>query len=154
MSHVALKLTTTQAKFEMVTAAFEFLVNDWEEKRRLFVSQNHALLNASDYADFMWQEIFNDPNYVAVLEMLLAARGDPKLQESLSSLIEQLSVTRLQIWRSIFGTDHSDEKTETLMRMTICLFRGMSMQDLLEKDAKNYKPLMLRYWKQMLMSNL
>lgn len=137
-------------KLDVVTASFEYLLQDWEAKRRTFVEHHNGELDVKQYADFLWDEVFRDPNYVAALEMLLAARGDAQLQRQLALLLEELSVTRLQIWQSVFSDMLSKTKGATLMRMTICMFRGLSMQRLLEADGDDHSQEMIETWKEFL----
>lgn len=141
-------------KYELVTAAFEYLMGEWEEKRRKFATENNEEPDAAAYVEFLWAEVFNDPNYVATLEMLLAARGDPKLKAKLTELLQELSEFRLKIWRTVFHGMLTEQESNTLMRMTICLFRGMSMQSSLDPEALKYHRAMLQNWTEFLTSKL
>ncbi len=141
-------------KYELVTAAFEYLLSEWEDKRKRFVLQQGGEPAAAAYVEFLWAEVFNDPNYVATLEMLLAARGDPKLKARLTELLQELSEFRLKIWHTVFREAMSERESNTLMRMTICLFRGMSMQSSLDPEALQYHRSMLDNWTKFLTEKL
>jgi len=137
-------------KFDLVSAAFAYLLNRWETKQDAFLAAHDGQPHANDYTDYLWDEVFNDPYYMAALEIILAARGDARLQQAVSTQLANLSEARLQIWDSVFGRNADVEQTRTLIRMTVCLFRGMSMQHLLEQDQEDYRPRMLDYWKRVL----
>lgn len=135
------------SKLDLVIAAFSYLLVDWERRRIEHVEQNKENFGIENYLQFLWDEIFNDPYYVAMLEMLLAAKGDPKLKDRLTSELGQFSQIRLSIWRSLFAGVMPDRRSETLMRMTICLFRGMSMQSSLDMEAEDFNSRIIDLWK-------
>lgn len=124
------------SKMELVTAAFSFLVNQWEVKRAAHLKASGTSFTIEGYLDFLWDEVFNDPYYVAALEMLLAAKGDEKLEGALTAELEKFSDVRVSIWRSLLCNSLPVDQADTLMHMTTCLFRGMSMQSALDADSE------------------
>jgi len=134
-------------KLDLVTAAFSYLINNWESKRRDFFESAGDNLNIESYLDFLWREIFNDPFYSAALEMLLAAKGDQKLERALTKIREKHGTLRIQIWRSILSEKAHEKDIDEFMKMTICLFRGMSLQSSLEDGNKNSNLKMIERWK-------
>ena len=120
-------------KVDLVSAAFDSILEEWERKRLKFRQESIDPTNIELYIRFLWEEIFNHPQYVAMLELMLAARGDEKLRKQLTTSLKLLTTNRQKNWRAILGHDINSEKYDTLMMMTTCLLRGMSMQEVLEQ---------------------
>jgi AcrR family transcriptional regulator len=142
------------SKFDLVTAAFSYLLSQWETKRSAYLETRGADFDAKGYIDFLWEEIFNGRYYVAMLEIMLAARADERLKNALGSELKKYSGVRISIWRSFFFPAISPEQSDTLMQMTICLFRGMSMQSSLDAEAETLNTSILNFWRAFLSSQI
>ncbi len=137
-------------KLDLVTAAFSYLINNWESKRREFLESAGASLSIDSYLDFLWEEIFNDPYYLAALEMLLAAKGEPQLEKALTEIRDKHGTLRVKIWRLLLREKAQENDIDEFMKMTICLFRGMSLQSSLEDGNKHSNLRMIEKWKKYL----
>lgn len=116
-------------KVKLVSAAYEYLLKEWEDKRLKFMQKPMAPMKVEEYVRFLWKEIFNHPQHVAMLELMLAARGDKKLRQELNKSLKGLTLSRHELWGSVIGHRLQSDKNETLMLMTTCLLRGLSMQE-------------------------
>ena len=119
-------------KVQLVSAAYEYLLRDWEDKRLKFIQNSTAPKKVDVYVRFLWKEIFNHPQHVAMLELMLAARGDEKLRQELNKSLNSLSLSRHELWKSVIGHRLQSDDDETLMLMTTCLLRGLSMQETID----------------------
>ena len=128
-------------KYDLVITSFKYLLQDWEYKR------------AESYIRFLWKEIFGHPQYVAALELMLAARGDEQLHQGLVESLNELSALRQALWRQIFEGTGAEQDRDIIMQMTVCLFRGLSMQGSLE-EANGHEGDVINMWIAMLNDRL
>lgn len=77
-----------------------------------------------------WKMMTNTPAYRALLEILIAARTDEKLQDRISDNLHKwndaMDEHSVQMYRSVEGTD---EDVKALLTMTRSLMRGLVIQD-------------------------
>ena len=140
------------SKFDLVTESFRFLLRDWESRRERFWQEQDAKVTPERYIRFLWDEIYGHPQYVASLEMMLASRGDEKLHESLVSSLSELTEVREAMWRRLTPVQESGLTADTssnLMRMTMCLLRGLSLQGTISEED-NFSEETLNTWIEMI----
>lgn len=77
-----------------------------------------------------WQRMINTPGYRALLEILIAARTDEKLQQRISDNLHRwnkaMDEQAMATYRAVNGTD---EDVVALLTMTRSLMRGLVIQD-------------------------
>ena len=82
-----------------------------------------------------WKRMTNTPAYRALLEILVAARTDQKLQDRISDDLHQwnkaLDQQSVDTFRAVNGTD---EDVIALLTMTRSLMRGLIIQDRYAED--------------------
>lgn len=78
----------------------------------------------------IWKRMTNTPAYRALLEILIAARTDEKLQDRISDNLHKwndaMDEQSILMYRSVCGTD---EDVKALLTMTRSLMRGLVIQD-------------------------
>lgn len=132
------------AKDDLVTESFRYILNEWEERCARYMASESS--SPSGYLEFLWSDVVNDPYYISTIEILLAARENLDLQGRLSELNKQFGQVRTGIWRSLFAEGLGD-KSDALLRMTVYLYRGMKMQDLLDTETSKINSQILDLWK-------
>ena len=84
-----------------------------------------------------WRLMTNTPAYRALLEILIAARTDEKLQDRISDNLhawnKALDEQSLETFQSVGGTD---KDVVDLLTMTRSLMRGLVIQDRYSQDPK------------------
>ncbi|TNE33464.1 MAG: TetR/AcrR family transcriptional regulator [Alphaproteobacteria bacterium] len=136
-------------KIELVNASFKYLLQDWENKRAEVVGGTETEISAESYIRFLWKDIFGHPQYVAALEMMLAARGDERLHQGLVEALKELTDLRRTMWHNIFAGTAAEKNRELFMEMTVCLFRGLSMQGSIE-EQNGHRDQIIDMWIDML----
>ncbi|MAL80693.1 MAG: hypothetical protein CMN55_16570 [Sneathiella sp.] len=140
-------------KYDLVITSFKYLLQDWEYKRAAVVGDAAVQITVESYIRFLWKEIFGHPQYVAALELMLAARGDEQLHQGLVESLNELSALRQALWRQIFEGTGAEQDRDIIMQMTVCLFRGLSMQGSLE-EANGHEGDVINMWIAMLNDRL
>jgi len=140
-------------KYDLVIASFKYLLSDWEAKRAAVISDLGDEINLENYVRFLWKEIFSHPQYVAALELMLAARGDEQLHQGLVESLNELTELRQTLWRQIFEGTGAERDRDIIMQMTVCLFRGLSMQGSLE-ESNGHQSDVINMWIEMLTDRL
>ena len=116
-------------KHKLVCAAFEYVLQEWEDQRAILVDkQSTSPITVEDFIRYLWGTYFNHPYYLAILELMLAARGDKKLRRDLTKSVKHMSEQRHLMWRAVFEDTLAEEELEVFMVMTASLFRGLAMQ--------------------------
>ncbi|MBR0680906.1 TetR/AcrR family transcriptional regulator [Roseomonas eburnea] len=114
-------------KADMLVAAFEHLLQNWEEARQeAFGGTDLRDVPFEVYLRFVWREIFSKPSYIAALELMLAARVDKELGERLRRALDSPASQRNLRWHQILRFPDV-RKEEQFQHMTLCLLRGMAI---------------------------
>ncbi len=139
------------SKQALVVAATEHLFQGFvDEVAPLAAAMRENELTLDGFVERMWEKFFAGRFFYASLELIVAARSDPALKDQLIPLIRRLHRGLDDIWYRYFrGTDISPARVDTLLNMTLCLFRGMAVQAVLREDPAYYREL-LDAWKEIL----
>lgn len=70
-----------------------------------FMSQNDGTPMLEDTVRYLWREVFNRPDYIAAIELMLAARQDGPLRTKLQELLANWTVARDDMFRRVAGRD-------------------------------------------------
>ncbi|WP_298496822.1 TetR/AcrR family transcriptional regulator [uncultured Maritimibacter sp.] len=133
-------------KIDLVVAAFDALVNEWNETDRAFTKARAGEIDIADYLTFAWEAVFNHPHYVAAIEIMLATQGDPELARRLKDLMRGPQRLRFESWQTVFAHRLSPEQQKVFSDMTVCLYRGMALQFTVAGLDKEGMDRMLRTW--------
>jgi hypothetical protein len=78
---------------------------------------------------YLWKEVFSRSDYVAAIELMLAARHDAPLRERLQASLASWTVARDDTFRRVAGLDDDMSKTATFLKLNFCVLRGMAIYD-------------------------
>ncbi len=87
----------------------------------------------------------------AAVELWVAARTDPELRRSLLPVDRALGHATLQFYRQIIGEDADEQRTETLLLLTVNLIRGLALDAMIGGDEKR-RTALLREWKALMLA--
>jgi AcrR family transcriptional regulator len=123
-------------KVDILAAAFEHLLNGWKERRAVLMHRD-GKPTLDETLRYLWREVFNRPDYIAAIELMLAARHDEPLRARLQGLLATWTVARDDMFRRIAGLDGDLEKASTFLRLNFCVLRGMALYDTLNISDPN-----------------
>jgi AcrR family transcriptional regulator len=129
-------------KVDILAAAFEHLLDGWKERRAQLMHQQKGTPNLEETLRYLWREVFNRPDYIAAIELMLAARHDEPLRAKLQALLATWTVARDDMFRRIAGLDGDLEKASTFLRLNFCVLRGMALYDGLNSPSDLNEPVL------------
>lgn len=133
-------------KHSLVCAAFEYVLQEWEQSRQSFAkAHTTAPIRLRAFVEHLWRYYFDQSHYLAVLDMLLASRGDEALRRDLAELIAQMSDQRRQLWRAALGQSVPEAELEVIMTMSSSFLRGYATQAMIE-DSDTSAEDMIAMW--------
>ena len=138
-------------KIDLIVAATEHLFNEFAEN---IDELARATLNGSGtleaFIDQIWERFFGDRFMYASLEPIVASRSDQDLHNRLVPLIKNLHASLDKTWLTFFkGNNAVIGRSDVLLNLTLCLFRGMVVQSVLRKDSQYFADL-LSAWKRII----
>ena len=116
-------------KADVLAAAFDYLLASWEQRRSAMLAIPGATISIDEMLRYLWREVFNQPDYVAAIELMLAARHDAPLRTRLQESLATWTVARDDTFRRVAGLDGDLEKTATFMKLNFAVLRGMAIYD-------------------------
>lgn len=139
------------AKIELIVAATEHLFNEFatnvDELARATKDGDSTL---EVFIDEIWARFFSGRFMYASLELIVASRSDTDLHDRLVPLIKNLHTSLDKTWLTFFkGNDVAFGRSDVLLNLTMCLFRGMVVQSVLRDDPQYYSDL-LTTWKRII----
>jgi len=132
-------------KVDILAAAFEYLLDGWRERRMQLMSQNDGTPTLEETVRYLWREVFNRPDYIAAIELMLAARHDGPLRTKLQELLANWTVARDDMFRRVAGLDGDLDKASTFLRLNFCVLRGMALYEGLNETSDLNEPV-LELW--------
>jgi AcrR family transcriptional regulator len=87
----------------------------------------------------------------AAVELWVAARTDPELRRSLLPVDRALGHATLRFYRHIVGTDIDEQRTETLLLLTVNLVRGLALDAMIGGD-EHRRTALLAEWKSLMLT--
>jgi AcrR family transcriptional regulator len=120
------------SKADMLVGGFEHLLKQWEAGRVAFVRGRETPIPLADYLRHLWYDVFTKPAYVAAIELMLAARTDPDLQERLRAVLAEWVKTRDALWAHVIGYEDWDRlgegiSRENFLHLNLSVLRGMAI---------------------------
>jgi AcrR family transcriptional regulator len=139
------------SKIELIVAATEHLFNEFAENvSELAHATSEGDNSLEDFIDEVWGRFFSGRFMYASLELIVASRSDKDLHNQLVPLIKDLHASLDKTWLTFFReNDAYIGRSDVLLNLTLCLFRGMVVQSVLRKDPKYYTDL-LATWKKII----
>lgn len=122
------------SKDDMLVAAFAHLLAQWEERREDYAAHLGAAASMQDILQNMWQRVFGRPDYLASIEVMLAARHHPALGERLRALLAQWTVARDETLRQLVPLDDPEELA-LFLQVNFCVLRGLAVYEGLSGNA-------------------
>ncbi len=104
------------------------------------------------YVSFLWRKLINTKPYFALIEILNAARTDAALSGRISFALQSWSDHRVKN-ADLFQSDNGDADVALLTTMTICLMRGMLLQQQFSNDPKEQQKILER-WVELVSSSM
>ena len=132
------------SKDDMLVAAFQYLLLQWEERRAAYARTHGAGGDMDDLLQSMWRQVFGRPDYLASLEVMLAARHNAALRDRLREVLRGWIVVRDETFRDLLPLDDPDELA-TFLQINFCVLRGLAVYEGLAED-KGLPQRVLRLW--------
>ncbi|MFV0679282.1 TetR/AcrR family transcriptional regulator [Ottowia sp.] len=115
------------SKTELMGAAFEALIFEWHEACYRNLHPNEGPDRLANYIRYYWRTAFNHPRYLAVVELMLTARGDEALGARMRQGLERFRPTRVRIERALLGFDIHDPVRGPMLDLCLSMLRGMAL---------------------------
>ncbi|WP_406855715.1 helix-turn-helix domain-containing protein [Alsobacter sp. KACC 23698] len=138
------------SKDALVVQAIEHLLNSSILGIRvLAASVRDGSLSLPDFLDRLWA-MFSGRLLLITLEHITEARHNAVLREGLIPVVRAFHSELDRIWGDFFEGSHLDDRdVQTALNASLCLMRGMGMQQVLRDDPAYYQDL-LNFWKSVL----
>ena len=138
-------------KIDLIVASTEHLFNEFAENvDDLARATRDGGKSLEEFIDEIWARFFGGKFMYASLELIVASRSDTELHARLVPLIRNLHTSLDRTWLTFFkGNDAAVGRSDVLLNLTLCLFRGMVVQSVLRKDPQYYDDL-LSTWKRII----
>jgi len=138
-------------KIDLIVASTEHLFNEFAENvDDLARATRDDGKSLEEFIDEIWARFFGGKFMYASLELIVASRSDTELHARLVPLIRNLHTSLDRTWLTFFkGNDAAGGRSDVLLNLTLCLFRGMVVQSVLRKDPQYYDDL-LTTWKRII----
>lgn len=120
-------------KEDMLVAAYQHLLGQWEDRRLQFTRSSHHDVNMAGLMQYLWKDVFGRPDFLASIEMMLAARHHPKLQERLRDVLSTWTAARDDIFRQLVPLDDPLELA-AFLQVNFCFLRGLALYNGLSAD--------------------
>lgn len=129
-------------KADVLAAAFDYLLVRWEQRRSAMLAMLGVSISIDEMLRYLWREVFNQPDYVAAIELMLAARHDVPLRTRLQESLATWTVARDDTFRRVAGLDGDLQKTATFLKLNFAVLRGMAIYDGLTVRPDDNQPVL------------
>jgi len=123
------------SKDDLLVAAYGHLLRRWDARREAFERAHGPLATMEQLLHYLWHDIFGRADYVASVEMMLAARHHPALRDRLRALLATWSVARNDTFRRLMPMPGDDERRSTFLQLNLCVLRGLAVLSGLSADT-------------------
>lgn len=121
-------------KNDLLIGAMQHLLTEWNGQLQAFRAEPDQTLTPERYTRQLWTSVFSQPRYIAVIELMLAARGDLALRQVLQGELEKWTELRDAIFHQLAGSDLGEDKTSLFLQLNLCMLRGMAVQASFNRD--------------------
>jgi AcrR family transcriptional regulator len=135
-------------KDDLLVAAFGHLLARWDRRREAFMREHEAGTSMDQILDYLWQDVFGRADYLASVEMLLAARHHPALRERLREVLSGWTVARNDTFRRLVDIPGDDVQRATFLQLNLCLLRGLAIVRGIDADPEQEQRV-LAMWRAM-----
>lgn len=132
------------SKDDMLVAAFQHLLRQWDEQRTSYASEHASGSSMDDLLQTMWRHVFGRPDYLASLEVMLAARHNLALRDRLREVLRGWTLVRDETFRELVPLDDPEELA-TFLQINFCVLRGLAVYGGLAED-KDLPQRVLAMW--------
>lgn len=131
----------------LLNAAYEtLLAKEANKLREAAESYRNGGLSVDEFIDQLWKR-FSVESFSITMDYFAAARTDKNLRASVKKARKVYDKALADIWINYFSESKSDEgELLAHLRLTVSLFRGMSMQKLVLEDQETQNE-MIAIWK-------
>lgn len=138
----------------VLTAAFRHLIALWHDERREHAEAQtgRGRMTADEFCDYLWGAFFSRPDYIASLELMLAARMNPDLKQSLSVVSREWQPIRDRLSCGLLGLDPDDPRALSFLHVNLAFLRGLAVHA--PYDSPDQLSRLLSYWKEMVAAPL
>ena len=135
----------------LIVAAFNYLVGLWESEWPFDGSADDDSLKIDSMIDVLWTKLFQSGNYIASLEMMLAARNDDELSTGIHEVMIRWSAHRDRVIAKLLGLPLEDPRTKYFIQLNLCVMRGIAVHHSFDPDPTADTHL-LKEWKNLLLA--
>lgn len=135
------------SKDDLLVATFRFMLNRWQIRREEFLKLHGQSANLHELMKYLWRDIYGRSDYVASLEIMLAARHYPELRTRLQAELSTWTGQRDKMLMEALPIDVNSKNLPTFLHLNFCFFRGLAMFRILE-DEKHIEKI-LEMWTSM-----
>lgn len=115
------------SKDDMLVAAFQHLLDGWQARREEFRRHHPGTATVEQLLRYLWRDVFGRADYVASVEMMLAARHHPALRQRLQAVLATWTVARDDIFRQLVPLDDHGGQLATFLQLNFCVLRGLAL---------------------------
>lgn len=119
---------------DLLVAAFEYLLKSWENSWPFSAQPDLPRMSIEDLIDTLWERLFSTEQYMAALELMLAAKMDGDLGRRLREVQLRWSRIRDTLAAKMIGVAPDDEKTHLFLQLNLCLLRGIAVHKSFDND--------------------
>lgn len=132
-------------KDDLLVAAYTHLLKRWDTRREAFERAHGGSATMEALLQYLWHDIFGRADYVASVEMMLAARHHPALRDRLRAVLATWTVARDDTFRRLMPMPGDDEERSTFLQLNLCVLRGLALFSGLSAD-KGEEARVLALW--------
>jgi len=135
---------------QLIIAAYDYVLTSWE---RDWANNSNYLehMTPVEVTDLLWTKLFHSTQYVATLEIMLAARNDDELGKGIRAIMVRWSAHRDKLVAQLLGTNPADERVKLFVQLNLCVLRGIALHHNFNSDgSKDLQDKLLAEWKTML----
>jgi AcrR family transcriptional regulator len=136
-------------KNDLFVAAYNHVLAEWDQHWPFCDLGPNETLTTEALIDALWTELFSKSTYLAILELMLAARLDPDLSVQLRASLAKWSKKRDQRTIQMMGLDPEDHMASKLLRINLCMLRGICVNRFCADGTYAEEPL-IEIWKDIL----
>ncbi len=124
-----------RSKSDLLIGAFEHMIAEWHEARLRFRAANPSI-SLEQFLRFLWDQVFKKPAYIAAIELMLAARADPDLQQRLRAILAGWLEVKDVLAEEIVGPSVAGIPRQEFIQLSSSLMRGLAVYASLSLDAE------------------
>lgn len=139
-------------KEDLIVLSYELLLSEATEEIRSWLGKGRAgEMALEDFLDRLWFMYSGTLVFVTV-EHITEARHNEPLRQRFIPIVKEFHAALDACWSEFFKTTNdSGIDPTTVLTLTTCLYRGLSLQQVLREDKVYYEKL-LEHWKSHVLS--